>query len=74
MTSAVKLPVKKKPSMRSSLTASPQSIELPDGMRDRISNKSFELWRERGYRDGHDLEDWIDAEALVMEEIHEARE
>jgi hypothetical protein len=26
------------------------------------------------YRDGHDFEDWLDAEAIVMEEIHEARE
>ena len=74
MTSATKLTVKKKPSMRSPLAASPQSIELPDGMRERILKKAFDLWRERGYRDGHDLEDWLDAEAIVMEEIHEARE
>jgi hypothetical protein len=56
------------------LAASPQSIELPDGMRERISKKAFELWQERGYRDGYDLEDWLDAEAIVMEAIHEARE
>ena len=74
MTSASKLTVKKKPSMRNPLAASPQAIELPDGMRERISNKAFELWQARGYRDGHDLEDWLDAEAIVMEEIHEARE
>ena len=74
MTSATKLTVKKKPSMRSPLAASPQSIELPDGLWERISRKAFELWQERGYRDGHDLEDWLDAEAIVMEEIHEARE
>ena len=41
---------------------------------ERILSKAFELWQERGYRDGHDLEDWLDAEAIVMEEIHEARE
>ncbi len=74
MTSATKLTVKKKPSMRSPLAASPQSIELPDSMRERISKKALELWQERGYRDGHDLEDWLDAETIVMEEIHEARE
>jgi len=74
MTSAVKSPIKKKPSTRSPLAASPQSIELPDGMRERISKKAFELWQERGYRDGYDLEDWLDAEAIVMEAIHEARE
>ena len=74
MTSAAKLSVKKKLSMRSPLAASLLSIELPDGMRERISKKAFELWQERGYRDGHDLEDWLDAEALVTEEVYEARE
>ena len=74
MTSAVKVPIKKKPSMRSPLAASPQAIELPDGMRERIARKAYELWQDRGYRDGQDLEDWLDAEAIVMEEIHEARE
>ena len=74
MISATKLTVKKKPSMRSPLAASPRFIELSDGMRDRIAKKAFELWQERGCRDGHDFEDWLDAEAIVNEEIHEARE
>lgn len=74
MMSATKLTVRKKPSRRSPLAASPQAIEFPEGMRERISKKAFELWQDRGYRDGHDLEDWLDAEAIVMEEIHEARE
>lgn len=74
MMSATKITVRKKPSRRSPLAASPQAIELPEGMRERISKKAFELWQDRGYRDGHDLEDWLDAEAIVMEEIHEARE
>lgn len=50
------------------------SIELPDGMWERISKKAYELWEVRGRRDGRELEDWLDAEAIVMEEIHEARE
>jgi DUF2934 family protein len=74
MASATKATKKKKSSMRNPLAASPKSIELPDGMRERILTKAFELWQERGYRDGHDLEDWLDAETIVMEEIHEARE
>ena len=49
-------------------------IELPDGMWDRIAQKAYEFWEERGRRAGHDLEDWFDAESVVMEEIHEARE
>jgi hypothetical protein len=74
MISAAKRPMKKNPSMRSPLAASPQAIELPNGMRERISRKAYELWQERGCRDGQDLEDWLDAEVIVMEEIHEARE
>ncbi|MGH7220279.1 MAG: DUF2934 domain-containing protein [Nitrospiraceae bacterium] len=60
--------------MRSPLATSPQPIELPAGIRERTLKKAFELWQDRGYRDGHDLEDWLDAKAIVMEEIHEARE
>ena len=74
MMSAAKPTGKKKPSKRSVLAASPQSIELPDGLRERISRKAFELWQERGYREGHELEDWSDAKTIVMGEIHEARE
>ena len=74
MARATKLTVKKKPLMRSSLAASPQSIELSDSMRERIAKKAYELWQERGYRDGRDLEDWLDAEIIVMEKIREARE
>ena len=60
------------PASRPSRAANP--IELPDGMRDRIAAKAYELWHERGCREGRDLEDWFDAETIVMEEIHEARE
>lgn len=60
------------PASRPSRSANP--IELPDGMRDRIAAKAYELWNERGCRQGRDLEDWLDAETIVMEEIHEARE
>ena len=54
--------------------ASQSPIELPEGMWDRIARKAYDLWDARGRRDGHALQDWLDAEAIVMEEIHEARE
>lgn len=63
---------KNPPAIRPSRAGNP--IELPDGMRDRIAAKAYELWNERGRQEGRDLEDWLDAEAIVMEEIHEARE
>jgi len=31
----------------------------------RISETAYELYAERGYLDGHDVEDWLRAEALV---------
>ncbi len=55
-------------------TASGSPIELPEGMWERIATKARELWELRGQREGHDLQDWFDAEAIVMEEIHESRE
>jgi len=49
-------------------------IELPDGMWERIAQKAYELFEQRGGREGRALEDWLEAETIVMEEIHEARE
>ena len=49
-------------------------IELPEGMWERIARKAYELWEERGRQEGYDLRDWLDAEDIVMEQIHEARE
>jgi hypothetical protein len=70
-------PARKQPPSPARATALPDHrnpIELPDGMWDRIAKKAYELWEERGRREGHDLQDWLDAEAVVMEAIHEARE
>ena len=49
-------------------------IELSEGIWDRIAGKAYELWEERGHREGYDLEDWYDAEAIILDQIHEARE
>ena len=50
-----------------------QAIELPNGMWKRIATKAYELWEQRGCREGQDLQDWFDAKRIVMEEIHEGR-
>lgn len=49
-------------------------IEMPGGMRERISDKAYELWEQRGRQDGHALRDWLEAETIMMKEIHKARE
>jgi hypothetical protein len=54
--------------------AAPNPIERPDGLWDRISRKAYELWDTRGRRDGNAMQDWLDAEQIVMDEVHEARE
>jgi hypothetical protein len=69
-----KQPAGPKSSPRRSAPVPNRPVELPDSLWERISQKAFELWKERGYREGHDLEDWFDAKTIVMEEIHEARE
>ena len=61
--------VKAKPS-----SAPGKPIELPDDMWERISRKAYELWEQRGRQEGSALRNWLDAEEIVMEEIHEARE
>lgn len=58
----------------SAATRPGKPIELPDGMWERISQKAYELWEQRGRQEGNALRDWLDAEEIVMEEIHEARE
>lgn len=63
-----------RPKARDAERSLTNTIELPEGIWERISLKAFELWRERGCREGYALQDWLDAEGVVMGEIHEARE
>jgi hypothetical protein len=48
------------------------SVEFSEEMRRRIADKVYQLWEERGHRDGCDLEDWYRAEAIIREQFHEA--
>jgi Protein of unknown function (DUF2934) len=57
----------------SSRGASARPIEVPEGMWELISRKAYELWEQRGRKEGTSLRDWLDAEEAVMEEIHETR-
>ena len=71
---AVKKPRTAKVRPTGSGSGSRNPIELPDGMLERIRTKAHELWEARGREEGNALQDWLDAEEIVMEEIHEARE
>lgn len=61
---------------RSSSTrgAAAMPIESPEGMWERVSAKAYELWEQRGRKEGNALRDWLDAEEAVMEQVHEARQ
>ncbi len=46
----------------------------PDGVWQLITQKANELWEQRGRREGFALDDWLEAEEIVMDELHEGRE
>ncbi|MDP3090553.1 MAG: DUF2934 domain-containing protein [Nitrospira sp.] len=37
-----------------------------DGLHERIAARAYALHEERGYRNGCDLQDWLDAEREIM--------
>jgi hypothetical protein len=38
---------------------------------DRIAAKAYALYEQHGRREGHALEDWLEAEYLVNQELYE---
>ncbi|HEX6949258.1 MAG TPA: DUF2934 domain-containing protein [Nitrospira sp.] len=52
--------------------AEEKAIRLPEDLRDRIAQKAYSLYEQRGRLNGYDLQDWLDAEYLVNEQIYEA--
>ena len=64
--------VKGRPASEASRSQRPS--ELPEGTRERVSRKAYELWEQRGRQEGNALQDWLDAEKIIMEEIRKARE
>jgi hypothetical protein len=51
---------------RSARPVGTNQIELPQGMRDRISRKAHESWQQRGHRESYALQDWPDVAASFM--------
>ena len=44
----------------------PQEGALSDEQRERIAKRAFELYLERGCREGCAVEDWVDAEREIL--------
>lgn len=74
MRATVKSANKSKAAPIRSASSSRKRSEAPEGLWERIASKAYELWEQRGRPEGHALRDWLEAEEIVMEEIHEARE
>ncbi len=47
-----------KPTIALDLQATPPSVDLED----QIRRRAHELWEQGGRKDGHDTEDWLQAE------------
>jgi dihydrofolate synthase / folylpolyglutamate synthase len=45
-----------------------------DEVRERIATKAYELREQRGRLDGQDIDDWLQAEEIVMRTVHETSE
>lgn len=45
-----------------------------DEVREQIARKAYELYEQRGRRDGQDMDDWLKAEEIIMREIHDRGE
>ena len=40
-----------------------------DAIRQRVERKAYELFEQRGYSHGNDLNDWLEAERIVNQEL-----
>jgi hypothetical protein len=47
------------------LTAKTLAIEPSQSLEEKIRRRAHELYEERGREDGHDLDDWLCAEAKI---------
>ena len=43
-----------------------QPVSPPDDTQARITDRAYELYAERGYRHGHALDDWLEAEREMV--------
>jgi len=49
-------------------TSTSDLILNDETVRERISTKAYELWEQRGKVHGHDVEDWLEAAHMVLDE------
>lgn len=69
MKKPTKSPRAANPSSRANVRPKQTSFELTDDIRARIALKAYELYEQRGQEGDREMEDWLAAETIVMEEI-----
>ena len=47
-------------------TKRPPAIQADIDVEDTVRRRAYELYEERGRGDGHELQDWVEAEAEVL--------
>jgi len=47
---------------------------LTDELVQRVSSQAYALYEQRGSEPGHDIEDWLKAERLVLEQVQQCKE
>jgi len=58
---------KKEEGMGQAVSKGPAHVALNNGeVQERIAMRAYELYRERGAIDGHDLDDWLEAEQTII--------
>jgi len=73
MPKATKSPSKIASIKKSAQTEPVREAESFEGLEDAIRQRAYELFEQRGRGEGSEEEDWLQAEAEVMEEIRRKR-
>lgn len=60
--------MKSTPKMRTPLRATNQTTESGNGPQEQIRCRAYELYEQRGRNDGHELDDWLEAEAEAAQQ------
>jgi len=47
---------------------SPTAVNESQELKDKIRRRAYQLYEERLWEDGHELEDWLRAEEEIMEQ------
>jgi hypothetical protein len=59
--------MKPTPTMPTPLRTTKQTTESSSELHEQIRRRAYELYEQRGREDGHDLDDWCQAESEVTQ-------